>query len=266
MLVRTIIFLSIIVNTFYASAQVKIGTNAQILDVNAVLELEANNKGLLLPRLALTATNNNAPLSAFTAGMFVYNTATAGLGLTAVTPGLYYSDSTHWIRIEQSSLAAAGWQLTGNSNTNPTTQFLGTLDNMPLILKTNNNEAFRITSDGKIGIGTSLPNASLDIKGNLKIDSVQLGSINDSILVQGADKVIKKIPTSLLTSSVQKRIEVVATNGQVVFTTPLTITDSQKIMLYRNGVSIEFIVTGTNAITAEVACVIGDEVKIVQIH
>jgi hypothetical protein len=41
---------------------------------------------------------------------------------------------------------------------------IGTLTAMPLIFGTNNVEAFRIISDQKIGIGTSLPTALLSIK------------------------------------------------------------------------------------------------------
>ncbi|MFP3593700.1 hypothetical protein [Chryseobacterium sp. SIMBA_038] len=52
---------------------------------------------------------------------------------------------------------AQSWNLTGNPGTNPTTNFLGTTDNQPLIFKTNNAEKFRITEGNKIvvqGIST----------------------------------------------------------------------------------------------------------------
>jgi len=61
-------------------AQVTIGSNDQP-NSNAVLDLISNgNKGLLLPRVALTATNNPAPLTQHVAGMTVYNTATTSVG------------------------------------------------------------------------------------------------------------------------------------------------------------------------------------------
>nr|MBK9650570.1 SprB repeat-containing protein [Bacteroidota bacterium] len=44
------------------------------------------------------------------------------------------------------------WTMTGNANTNPTTQFIGTTDNKDLIFKTNNTERLQITSDGKLKI------------------------------------------------------------------------------------------------------------------
>src|SRR5690606_4635868 len=59
---------------------------------NAMLDVEATNKGMLLPRLALQQTTNAAPLSAHGEGMTVYNTATAN----EVVPGFYYNDGTKW--------------------------------------------------------------------------------------------------------------------------------------------------------------------------
>lgn len=74
------------------TAQVKVGNNPTVINGNAVLDIESTNKGVLLPRLALTATSNASPLSAHVAGMFVYNTAT----VNDVTPGIYYNNGTQW--------------------------------------------------------------------------------------------------------------------------------------------------------------------------
>ena len=80
-------------------AQVTIGDQTAP-NVNAVLDLRSNDKlGLLLPRLALTATNLATPMSAHVAGMVVYNTATAGTAPNNVTPGFYYDDGTKWVAV-----------------------------------------------------------------------------------------------------------------------------------------------------------------------
>src|SRR5690606_379071 len=77
----------------------KIGDNNLIMNQNAVLDIESTNKGLLLPRLELTATDDFAPLTAHVEGMTVYNTATAGTAPNNVTPGYYYNNGTQWVRI-----------------------------------------------------------------------------------------------------------------------------------------------------------------------
>lgn len=76
-------------------AQVKIGDNITSLNANSALEIESTNKGLLIPRVALTITTDASPLLAHVAGMTVYNTATAG----DVTPGNYYNNGTKWVRL-----------------------------------------------------------------------------------------------------------------------------------------------------------------------
>ncbi len=91
-----------------ATAQTKIkdgsvtGSSA-LPNNNAVLELESIQRGFLLPRLALQATDNPAPLNAHIAGMTVYNTATAGTAPVNVFPGWYYNDGARWLRLVASS-------------------------------------------------------------------------------------------------------------------------------------------------------------------
>ena len=89
---KKIILLSAILLSAVASAQVKIGGTDGTPNANAMLDVEATNKGMLLPRLALEETTEAAPLSAHVAGMTVYNTATAN----DVVPGFYYNDGTKW--------------------------------------------------------------------------------------------------------------------------------------------------------------------------
>lgn len=68
------------------------------------------------------------------------------------------------IAVTASSLKAnAQWKLTGNAATNPNTNFLGTTDAKPLVLRTNNVERMRILQGGKVGIGTKTPSARLNV-------------------------------------------------------------------------------------------------------
>ncbi|WP_312297929.1 hypothetical protein [Chryseobacterium sp.] len=93
----------------YFFSQVGIGTsniNSNIiLQVNSSPHLESKVKGgILFPRIALTATNDFAPIiGTATTGLTVYNTASNGKGDTAVIPGFYFWDNTKllWVRIAQ---------------------------------------------------------------------------------------------------------------------------------------------------------------------
>jgi len=83
-------------------AQIGVGTTS--LDATAMLQVNAsastNAKGFLGPRVALTSTSANSPFSVTPAtGLMVYNTATAGSGSTAVSPGYYSYTGSSWERL-----------------------------------------------------------------------------------------------------------------------------------------------------------------------
>lgn len=82
----------IILLSMTVSAQVKIGENAVNVHPNALLELESNDKGLLLPRLAINDLNSSAPLpGTVVPGMMVYSLD----GL--VQDGQYTWDGNQWM-------------------------------------------------------------------------------------------------------------------------------------------------------------------------
>lgn len=122
------------------NAQVGIGTTAPNAD--AQLDISSTNRGLLLPRVALTNTTNPAPLSADVAGMVVYNTATTG----DVTPGFYYNDGAIWVRLGSGGATGNYWSLAGNAGTTAGTDFVGTTDNTDLGLARNSTEMVRLTN------------------------------------------------------------------------------------------------------------------------
>lgn len=55
------------------------------------------------------------------------------------------------------------WNINGNSDTNPTTNFIGTTDAQSIVVKTNNIERMRILATGNIGMNTTTPIAKLHI-------------------------------------------------------------------------------------------------------
>jgi hypothetical protein len=74
-----------------------------------------------------------------------------------------------------SSPAPAAWSLTGNKGTNLATNFLGTTDAQPLIVKTNNKEALRVDAAGRLGVGTGPSPAA-------EVEASTLGSAGIAIL------------------------------------------------------------------------------------
>lgn len=79
-------------------AQQGFGTNTP--SKSAAVDIVSSQRGLLIPRLNLVATNDASPIASTPAqSLLVYNNATAGTGSTAVTPGFYYWDTNKWVRI-----------------------------------------------------------------------------------------------------------------------------------------------------------------------
>nr|MBW4653147.1 hypothetical protein [Kaiparowitsia implicata GSE-PSE-MK54-09C] len=79
------------------------------------------------------------------------------------------------------------WSLEGNTDTDPDINFLGTTDNQPLIIKTNDTEAMHITPDGSVGIGTSDPVAKLQIEAVSNEDAIIVQPANSDELMFSID-------------------------------------------------------------------------------
>ncbi|MEN9441706.1 MAG: hypothetical protein RLZ33_1783 [Bacteroidota bacterium] len=128
---------------------------------SAKLEISSTNSGLLIPRVALAATNAAGPITAPATSLLVYNTATSGVSPNNVTPGYYFWTGSAWSRLLNT--ASSDWTLTGNAGTVAGTNFIGTTDAVDFVTRTNNAERIRVTSAGNVGIGTPTPGYRLDL-------------------------------------------------------------------------------------------------------
>jgi hypothetical protein len=92
----TLLVLIISLPTIYSFGQnVGINDDASTPNAPAMLDVKSTTRGVLLPRVVLTSTTSASPVISPTAGLVVFNTATAG----DVTPGYYYWDgSSSWVR------------------------------------------------------------------------------------------------------------------------------------------------------------------------
>lgn len=138
-----LLFAFMVFNTIVAFAQVGIGTTTP----NGALDVNSSTQGFLLPRVSLTASNVALPIvnpagGALINGTMVYNTATSGVFPNNVLPGYYYWNGSNWIRLN----ADSSWLIQGNSGTNATTNFLGTLDNVDLVFRRNNLISGRLSA------------------------------------------------------------------------------------------------------------------------
>ncbi len=234
MVIRHLLLLLLFILSGDLIAQVKVGDNPTSINPNSVLEIESTNRGVLMPRIPLLSTTNPAPLTTHIAGMTVYNTA----NINDITPGFYYNDGSKWVKFAQNFTVNNGMNISNSNNIS-----LGGNLNEPTALGTNNINTLAIT-----GL----------IPGDAEIDEI--------VMVDPVSGVLKKAPAS---SFVKERQSLqISINGQTEFTTPLAISDIDKINVYRNGARIgaTFVNPNTIALESGVICVSGDEIRIVQFY
>jgi hypothetical protein len=106
-------------DVYNVTGEVGIGTATP--NASALLDLTSTSKGLLAPRVALTAkSGTSSPIASPATGLIVYNTASAGTGGDAVTPGYYYFNGTIWTRMDPEVWSAGVAITIGALTTAPT--------------------------------------------------------------------------------------------------------------------------------------------------
>lgn len=140
---KKIVLLIMCVSYLSVYSQIGIGTTSP----NGALDINITNDGLLIPRIALSATNVATVLTP-TVSELVYNTFTSAAGPNQVTPGFYFWTGSTWARVGTGN--NTDWSLTGNSGIVPTTNFLGTINSADLRIRTGNADRFDFTSNGRL--------------------------------------------------------------------------------------------------------------------
>ncbi|MGX7668652.1 tail fiber domain-containing protein [Flavobacterium pedocola] len=132
------------------AVKVGIGTTSPTEELEVVGDIRTSSLAGTGTRMVQADTNGTlTPLAAGTASQVLL-----GTGVWGSVPGI-----------------TNDWSATGNSGTNPATNFLGTTDAKDLVIKTNSTETARMTTAGNFGIGTNAPASRLHIKGGQIIES-----------------------------------------------------------------------------------------------
>lgn len=243
---------------------VGINTTGAVPNASAGLDVDFSNKGMLIPRVGLTSRLDNTTIASPATSLLVYNTATAGAGVNAVTPGYYYWNSASWVRL---ALDGDAWKTNGNAGTTASTaavdapatdNFLGTTDNQALVLVTNNFQRMKIMPDNatqtRIGIGTAFPTvypaipgrtpsllhiydggtgvediSVLQIGSNQSVIGRKVGELNFHSSVNGADR-----RTAFIESFITD-VSGVLQSGDLRFSTNLVGTVGERMRLTAQG-------------------------------
>jgi trimeric autotransporter adhesin len=112
------------------SQQVAINEDGSLPNPHAILDVKSFTKGVLIPRMS---TSNRLAIPN-TKGLLVYD---------STINAFFFNTGSLWQNLSAESTAAPDWSLTGNSGTTDS-NFLGTIDNRPLLIRVGNLPSGRI--------------------------------------------------------------------------------------------------------------------------
>jgi hypothetical protein len=152
---------SILMGCLYGSLlfaqNVGINPTGNLPKPSAGLDVDFTNKGLLIPRVCLSGSNDNSTINNPEHSLLVYNTGTCGL-----TPAGYYynagtTSSPNWVQLLSSTSGIAG---SGVATRVAFWTGLTTLGSDANLYWDNTNK--------RLGIGTAAPAQRLDVSGNVQ--------------------------------------------------------------------------------------------------
>jgi hypothetical protein len=123
-----------LISSLVSKAQnIAVNSTGSLPDTSAILDISSTSKGVLLPRM--TTAQINAITQPAT-GLMVFNTTVNALQVNTGN-----STTPAWPTLSSS---ISGWGITGNSGTNPSSNYIGTNDNNALNFKVNNQLSGKI--------------------------------------------------------------------------------------------------------------------------
>lgn len=229
---------TLLLSTVYG--QVGIGTTTPA--PGAILDVYGEDKGLMIPRIHLTGTNDTTTITPFpSVSMLVFNTHDSGPGTYTVSPGFYYWNGTQWVRLLSDGNF---WNLSGNNNVVNGTHFLGTTTNSDLDFKTNNTARLKIPgnssqllamangtvsspfyswdSDRDTGIWRATNNELALGAGGVEFLRLRTGTTNEIVINEGSTNISTRIESDnevnmLYVNGTNNRIGVKTAHPQTTF-------------------------------------------------
>ncbi len=185
--------------------------------------------------VAASGTITGSNLSGTNTGNVTIGTAN-GLSLSgqALSLGLASTSTTGALSSTDWNAFNNKWSMGGNSVASE--QNFGTTSNFDLPFLTNNTEKMRLTSTGRLGIGTAVPSYPLQVvaaSDPLYLGGMQSGSNTDSLLTI-VNGVVKRLSPSALTTSSSNAWALVG-NSNIVSGTSFIGTTNNKSMRFRTN-------------------------------
>ncbi|MGD0710824.1 MAG: hypothetical protein ABR968_06540 [Bacteroidales bacterium] len=160
------IVLSATISNLFAQNVLVTDDSNYVAKTSAMLDIKSSNKGLLIPRVNLTATTSALPITSPDSSLIVYNKATAG----NVTPGYYFWDGGKWVRIANGQGGLNVVTKTASATLLPTETMVLASNNitltLPAITSTDDGLAISVKNNGTYtDLITVVPNGAATVDG-----------------------------------------------------------------------------------------------------
>ncbi len=185
------------------SAQVAINADGSPPAGNALLDIKSTTRGLLAPRMTRSERNSPSMSMGLPDGLIVYQTDSAG----SEPKGYYYYDAGTPPAIWRHLPWGRAWKLGGNAGTGAN-DFLGSVNNRPLVFRTSDQDRGRLTEAGLLQLYAGNYPATY---GSYNQESSNINS--ELVYVQGAVKLSGN-------ASVMPPAGTAANEGTMVFVPP----------------------------------------------
>lgn len=140
-----------------------VGIGTAMPDPSALLELKSSEKGFLIPRMT-QAERDAIQLPA--TGLLIFNVTANAIQYNIGTKFNPVWVSMLYINVDGGSSSGVFWSLLGNDSVDASKHFLGTKNDQPLIVKTDNVTRMILTETGEIRItGNTSITGELDLAG-----------------------------------------------------------------------------------------------------
>ena len=162
-LLSIIIIYMTIISTQVFAQNLGIGPDTFDPDASAGVEMRFSNKGLLIPRVALTSVTDATTIPSPAPSLLVYNLGTNGL-----TPaGYYYWDGSQWVKFATGTIAAITSIGPGTSGTETSSSGLTFSPNPITTTGTIALANSGVTAGTYGSSGANIPNITVDARGRL---------------------------------------------------------------------------------------------------
>jgi len=172
------------------------------------------------------------------------------------------------------ALVTAGSTPTSNSLSATNGQLISTVNGVastPAVSVLNSADNGLSVTNGNVQLGGTLTQPTTltaSATNTLAVNGLQNGdaSSDNLLVITPATGIVKKVSVANLGVN-QYQSLAVATDGQLIFATPATITDIKKIQVYRNGINVKCTIVDDTHIQldSQAVCYADDEVKIIQL-